>query len=173
MPPCRAREVENAGKLTAAACRRATTWRPEIFLRCRGLGRISRRNGCTVRIIQGAWWPFGRSGNHQRKSDARTNIANALPAGRATSRPDGLRHLDYRGRHRSPRGWTTRERKSGKVRLEAARRPHLPRSKNASTPVRRDGRRPLTGIANATVSTPVGCSIVAKPQGRGTLIGIL
>jgi hypothetical protein len=28
---------------------------------------MSRRNGCTVRIIQGAWWPIRKEINHRRK----------------------------------------------------------------------------------------------------------
>src|SRR5262249_21177312 len=111
----------NAGKLTAAACRRATSWRPEIFLRCRGLGRISRRNGCTVRILQGAWRPSEGaaiiSGNQTQGRTAR----NALPAGRSRSRANGSHAIsitvtDTEGRHR----WTTRDRILGKVHLEAA-----------------------------------------------------
>ena len=102
--PRQACEVENAGKLTAAAfiapypprrrgeggCRRAITWRPDIFLRCRGLGRMSRRNGCTVRILQGARGAYGRNGNHRRKTGARIRSWECTcHAGRSEPPPDG------------------------------------------------------------------------------------
>jgi hypothetical protein len=162
-PPPSLGEVENAGKLAAAACRRATTWRPESFLRCRGLGRMSRRNGCTVRILQGARGPYGRSGNQQRKSDARTVAAKPMPCWPLKATTGWLGRSQCRDRRRWRAGLATRDRKPGKERPRNCTSPHLPllhaarsfKPKNANSRCLGSEQAVITsGISNATMRRP-------------------